>query len=146
MKVCKVCKKEKELVCFNKNNRTTDGYQRYCKECHKQYTKTDYIRNKSKYLDRAKQSRQQLDSLIKKAKEVPCKDCGIQYPYYQMDFDHLKDKKFNIAQGKTKGRVQLLTEINKCEVVCVLCHRERTHKRLLGGDVIGNILDSESSY
>lgn len=62
------------------------------------------------------------------AKDKPCADCGVQYPHYVMDFDHLTDKSFNIGRDGAKGTMErLLKEIAKCEVVCANCHRERTH-------------------
>lgn len=72
-------------------------------------------------------------AIIRAAKEVPCADCGIQYPYYVMQFDHLDgdEKAFNIGQvGPTSGRPKLLAEIAKCEVVCANCHSERSYRRL----------------
>jgi hypothetical protein len=70
--------------------------------------------------------------MIKAFKNVPCQDCGKTYPYYVMDFDH-KDplqKKFTIATAADRrGLEDLLDEIQKCDVVCANCHRERTHKQ-----------------
>lgn len=40
----------------------------------------------------------------------------------QLDFHHLKDKKFNIASTKTKMKLMIL-EMNKCTIVCACCHR-----------------------
>lgn len=67
--------------------------------------------------------------LIRDAKAKPCADCGVQYPYYVMDFDHVRGTKlFNIGEGATNfGQERLLAEIEKCDVVCANCHRERTH-------------------
>jgi hypothetical protein len=65
-------------------------------------------------------------------KEVPCLDCGIQYPTYVMDYDHRGDKKFGIAKAAAcKNMSELLVEIAKCDVVCANCHRERSHQRRL---------------
>lgn len=35
-------------------------------------------------------------AFIQKAKEVPCTDCGNEYPYYVMDFDHVRGDKVDI--------------------------------------------------
>jgi transposase len=59
----------------------------------------------------------------------PCVDCGENYPYWMMDFDHLEDKKFNISRSSSKTVQQLKEEIAKCELVCANCHRTRTHLR-----------------
>lgn len=70
---------------------------------------------------------------MKATKSCPCADCGIEYPYYVMDFDHVSDdKEANLADLVRVGAslVKLQAEINKCEVVCSNCHRIRTFKRL----------------
>lgn len=70
--------------------------------------------------------------LIREAKNVPCADCDVRYPYYVMQFDHRDpaEKSFNIGQtGPTCSRELLLAEIAKCDVVCGNCHAERTHQR-----------------
>lgn len=74
-----------------------------------------------------------LRSLIRDAKAKPCADCGIQYPYYVMQFDHRDGeiKLFNIGLVvSNRPSVQsLLDEITKCDVVCANCHAERTFRR-----------------
>lgn len=40
MKICSICKKEKEINCFSKRNDRKSGVQSRCKECHKDYRKT----------------------------------------------------------------------------------------------------------
>lgn len=89
-----------------------------------------YYRNKDQYKERAKQNRRECRELARKAKNVPCTDCGLRYPYYVMQFDHLGDKIANINSMVAEGRKKaLLIEIAKCEVVCANCHAERTHSR-----------------
>jgi hypothetical protein len=50
-----------------------------------------------------------------------------------MDFDHLpnKQKKFKISKAITAkiSLEEINQEIDKCELVCVNCHRVRTDKR-----------------
>lgn len=60
----------------------------------------------------------------------PCADCGVSYPSYVMQFDHIVDgKRGNVADMARSGfsleNIQL--EIDKCELVCANCHAERTH-------------------
>jgi hypothetical protein len=69
---------------------------------------------------------------VQEAKAKPCTDCGVRYPYYVMEFDHLdsETKEFNVSAGVTRASYErLLAEIAKCEVVCANCHAERTHQR-----------------
>ena len=73
-------------------------------------------------------------AFIDKFKEVPCADCGIQYPPYVMDFDHLPEYEKEIQIGKHVhySVERLLAEIEKCDVVCSNCHRIRTYNRMKG--------------
>lgn len=65
------------------------------------------------------------------AKAKPCADCGVQYPSYVMEFDHLGDepKEFDVCKGRFTSVERLMAEIAKCAVVCANCHRVRTWKR-----------------
>ena len=77
--------------------------------------------------------RAEIRRLIEKTKSQPCLDCGIQYPPYVMQLDHVRgDKKFQLSAAVRitfdLGKIQ--EEINKCEVVCANCHAERTHQRM----------------
>lgn len=79
----------------------------------------------------ARRHRLKTRAFVNRYKNVPCQDCGIQYPYYVMDFDHRdpKDKEFTMSTAivSNMSRARLLAEISKCDVVCANCHRERTH-------------------
>lgn len=74
-----------------------------------------------------------------------CADCGENYPYWMLEFDHLRDKEFTIGKfsSKTVDIEKIKIEIEKCEVVCSNCHRNRTFNRNLkgGGDVDWDSLD-----
>ncbi|MGH7195645.1 MAG: hypothetical protein ACREGA_02595 [Candidatus Saccharimonadales bacterium] len=101
-------------------------------EDQKAASKRHYEANKQKYLERNKRYRDYISAYVRDIKESsPCKDCGIQYPYYVMDFDHIENKENIISFLAATGRVGALKrEIKKCELVCSNCHRMRTHKRL----------------
>jgi hypothetical protein len=76
-------------------------------------------------------------TIIRKTKNRPCMDCGRRYPYYVMDFDHVRGKKlFNIGQPAQRGASKLLAEILKCDIICANCHRARTHWRRIAGKVV----------
>lgn len=96
-------------------------------------SKRHYEANKQSYLDRNKIYRNFIRSFIKTLKEsVACVDCGVKYPYYVMDFDHLEDKEFSINFLSSTGRIGALKkEIKKCEIVCANCHRKRSFEREL---------------
>lgn len=58
-------------------------------------------------------------------------DCGNEYPYYVMDFDHVRGtKKFGInGTSDSHGIKAILEEVEKCDIVCSNCHRIRTARR-----------------
>lgn len=102
-----------------------------CKPCHRQYTRNHYANNKQYYIDKARKNNRIAKEKVRVEKEKPCADCGVSYPYYVMDFDHLGDKEFNISEYTAKyGWARLKKEIDKCDVVCANCHRIRTFSRL----------------
>lgn len=72
---------------------------------------------------------------ILEQKNKPCTDCGISYPSYVMDFDHLPQYEKLFAIGRTityhKSFKALKEELAKCELVCANCHRIRTHNRAI---------------
>ncbi len=90
------------------------------------------------YSARNRRRRGEFKNIIRAAKSKPCADCGIQYPYYVMDLDHIiGEKKFAVSQAITVAGsiVKLIAEIAKCEVVCSNCHRFRTYNRGVAGSV-----------
>lgn len=69
---------------------------------------------------------------IRALKNKPCTDCKNSYPWYVMEFDHVRGKKlFRIseASGRGIGMEKLLQEVDKCELVCANCHQSRTFLR-----------------
>ena len=61
-------------------------------------------------------------------KNIPCKDCNKLKS--DMTFDHLRDKKFTISGSwRSKSMGAIKKEVEKCEVVCRLCHDTREYLR-----------------
>jgi len=121
-KKCSVCKQLRPIEEYNNDTTRNDGKQSSCKYCNRGAQKR--YRNKK---------RSEVQDIKDK---TPCFDCGIQYPYYVMQFDHLPEfeKKFNIAkQINSATRKQLFAEMEKCEVVCANCHAERSWNRQIAG-------------
>ena len=131
-KTCSRCKKIKQFDEFNFRNTAKGLRHSYCRECGKQFTRNHYKNNKNQYLERNYRTFQKRKEYIRKVKSRPCADCGIQYPYYVMDFDHREDevKEIQLNQIVRYSIKQLAREIAKCDVVCSNCHRERTFQRL----------------
>lgn len=133
LKKCTSCQEPKELFEFASNSSKSDGLSNMCKPCKKIYNSQYYNNTKSVYSKSRAQTREDLRNqnrlLIQQAKDVPCNDCGIKYPYYVMDFDHRipSQKKNNVSNLINYSTQVLLNEISKCDVVCANCHRMRTH-------------------
>jgi len=83
-------------------------------------------------LDKNLRSIKKRREFAQNVKNRPCTDCGVQYPYYVMDFDHREgEKKEYLLSAIDKMSINTLKrEIAKCDVVCANCHRERTFQRL----------------
>jgi hypothetical protein len=82
--------------------------------------------------------REVAKQFVDKAKSRPCADCGVQFPPCAMDFDHVRGNKVaDLAKLRSARGAQskLAAEIEKCEVVCAICHRLRTKLRREGGIV-----------
>lgn len=99
------------------------------------------VGQREKTRGRARDSRNKVIKFLQEYKQNhSCTDCGENYPYWIMEFDHLKDKLFSISHwnSKTISLDVIKQEIAKCELVCSNCHKNRTHYRSIkgGGDVL----------
>lgn len=137
-KQCQSCKIIKSVDEFPPNKAKRDGLHPTCRTCKRTYHRVHYAKNKRKYLDaavkhNAKQKRLVVE-FVNWLKDVPCADCRVRFPPECMDFDHLKDKKYEISAivgGRVCGLGAMWEEMQKCEVVCSNCHRIRTKNRNL---------------
>ena len=86
---------------------------------------------KARAVTHRKQQRKRIAAFTREAKDRPCADCGVRYPYYVMQFDHISDKSFNIGEysKKSVSLARIRREVEKSEVVSANCHAERTHQR-----------------
>lgn len=125
--------KQKRLCTICKINEPRNKTASYCKSCANEWQK-DFYKKNPRCLSKAGIFRKKaIRDLVKEKKDVPCLDCGISYPYYVMDYDHIKGvKKFNlsIAASKYRSMKSVLEEMEKCEIVCANCHRERTFLKI----------------
>lgn len=131
--MCSKCKLSKLEIEFVKNISKKDGLNHQCRICSRQQVRDSYYRNRKHYVGNSRRTRQKNMLMIRQIKESKiCMDCGKKYPYYVMDFDHRNkdEKKFCISTHTGKrGRNVILAEIEKCDLVCSNCHRERSHQR-----------------
>lgn len=100
------------------------------------YQKDWYEKNKAQHkvnAARNKKAAQKAARLhVQRLKEsAPCVDCGVKYPHYVMQYDHLGDKKDNVSRLVQSGySIKTIdTEIAKCDLLCANCHAARTWNR-----------------
>lgn len=89
-----------------------------------------YADNKEKHAALVKKGRRRAYELVRAAKDKPCADCGIKYPYWVMDLDHrdpdMKEEGLGrLINSRGWRGARLQAEIDKCDVVCANCHRLR---------------------
>lgn len=134
---CSKCKSKKKETEFAKDSTRSRGYAYVCKACRKPIAQNHYEKNKEQYTDWRKARAAENDAIVKAAKDVPCTDCGEQFPFYAMQFDHLPQykKSFTISNNRLVSPDALRAEIDKCEVVCANCHAGRTWHRRYGSGV-----------
>jgi hypothetical protein len=66
----------------------------------------------------------------------PCADCGNRYPFYVMQFDHLRDKYMDVSRMMAHSLELIMKEISKCELVCANCHAARGYLRGVVGQMV----------
>lgn len=135
LKVCKNCSTEKPIEDFyaitvKRGHYVWRGALTKCKVCVLALQKGRIQKPRPGYHNKYQRNRRETNKqLLNALKSKPCADCGVQYPPYVMDFDHLKDKSFVISLMKNLSVAKLMAEAAKCDVVCSNCHRIRTHVR-----------------
>jgi ATP-dependent Lon protease len=102
-------------------------------EKQKEAQKKSYFKNIDKNRIKNKTYREKVREYVRVQKESnPCVDCGVAYPYYVMEYDHIEDNKIRtVAKITSSGSMdQVIKEIAKCELICSNCHKIRTWERI----------------
>ena len=110
-KICSKCKLEKDLEDFYKDSSKSN--RRYmCKSCDK---------------DRILKIQRDLKQLLVDYKGGACENCGYRRCLAALDFHHrAKDEKeFKISQVRKKNLQKIFLELDKCDLLCSNCHREK---------------------
>jgi len=119
--MCKVTKPLTDFVSFKaKGKRYYRGKCRPCLSAHRKEAWSSEWSScrKSRYRNK---------------KDGPCVDCGVSFPSYVMQFDHVRgDKLIKVSDLSLSSDAVLVTEIAKCDLVCGNCHKIRTHTRRVG--------------
>lgn len=130
--ICCSCKQSKHSDEFPVSRKAKSGHGSKCllcqREYHKQYykkntteTKTRISKHNKRYLIR---NRQYIWDYLK---THPCIECNESDPRL-LEFDHLNDKTMCVSQMMRTGYAiaTINKEIEKCQILCVRCHRLKT--------------------
>ena len=136
MKECCKCKRTLHISEFHKNKRRKDGHTNYCKNCKREYNADHYVKTKDQWKDARSESVQRSRKishqyLFDYLSSHPCIDCGNS-DVRVLDFDHVGEKIYNIADMIGGSLEKLIAEVKKCEIRCRNCHAIKTYERLGG--------------
>ena len=148
-KICITCKKSKNIDSFAWRDKKRNKRHTYCRECRTKIDTKFYKRNKKDILAYKKKQRKERQEentkrILEYLEDKCCLDCAETDPVV-LDFDHLRDKKFNISNAIHRYPwKKILKEIEKCVIRCSNCHRKKTarergylrYELLNNGDVV----------
>lgn len=127
MRQCTKCEETKTINEFSKKKNSLDGYNRRCKTCTREASRDHYLANKQYYIDKASVNRRKVNEWYQEYKgTLHCSRCPEDH-VSTLEFHHPDPSKKdgNISEIVVKGsRKNLLSEIDKCEVLCSNCHRK----------------------
>lgn len=127
-RVCRVCKEKKPISEFV-NSKTGSNL---CLVCNRINNKINYKKYpiKRKLVNERYKKNQEL---IIQNKNAPCVTCGKSFHFAAMDFNHIdQSSKFrDVAKMLHLKQETILAEINKCELICSNCHRDKTQRELV---------------
>lgn len=147
MKTCTKCKEPKDEDAFALERKRGKRVRRaQCRECRKAYLRDYYAKNETYFADYREANAEKISKKssecnrrkrheryadIAKLKSAPCTDCDQTFPSHVMDFDH-RDPTTKVADISMMVKTyvpwsRILKEIEKCDLVCVRCHRKRTY-------------------
>ncbi len=140
VKHCPRCERDLHLEAFDFRDAARTRLQSYCRGCAKAAWRDWYSRDANRerhcrLVGRRRNARiKRHREIVRSIKQQPCADCGKTFPPEAMDFDHIGEKRVEVSRLiYVSGTAALLSEIEKCEVVCANCHRIRTIRRLVEG-------------
>jgi hypothetical protein len=129
--VSKYCGRCKQVLPKSAFNRAGKGRQHWCRECFRRY-----FRERGRlHLDQVRAAKairkgRLRERLLSHLRAHPCVDCG-EVDIRVLEFDHVGEKAHAVSELLTLALplAKLDAEIERCEVVCVNCHRRRTATR-----------------
>lgn len=126
-KKCGRCCEEKSSIFFHKNKRRPDGLQLYCKDCRANIDKKSYIscdkqKRQARNLALSERNRRFVEDY---KRQKSCRRCSMS-DFRALEFHHPENnKKFDVASitHRAYSLQTIKDEIDKCECLCVNCHR-----------------------
>lgn len=122
---------------FNFKYRALGQRDPACRECHRAYNRSHYVRNRTVYIANARRNsaayrRANIAALMDYLASHPCVDCGESDPMV-LEFDHRNQGTKRLAVSlmiRDYSWEQIAREIALCDVRCANCHRRRTARQL----------------
>ena len=139
-KYCKECREQKfkerhkeQSKRFHKENPTkylVANRKRYYNNLEKsrKYARDYHNRNKEKINERVREIRRINKTILVNYKGGECEKCGYNGCLGALEFHHVDGKKeFEIGKktNTLKGIDKLKKEVDKCELLCANCHKEK---------------------
>ena len=131
-KMCPNCKETKPVTDFGFKDRARGLLQSWCRDCERVYKRDWFQRNREHHMANvyARKLCVRSDTRVRVLAYLadhPGVDCG-EDNLVVLDFDHMRDKRWNIAYMVSCGFAwtTIEAEIQRCEVRCANCHRIKT--------------------
>lgn len=134
----KILKEKRDY--YNKNKEKIKVYQKQWHQENPEYNKKYHKENREKINEHSRRKyreyqKQWIQAIKKLNSEIKCKICGYNKNFTCIEFHHRnpKKKEQNISllikdRKPTSKRIEIFKEeFEKCDILCVLCHRELHH-------------------
>jgi len=131
MKNCPLCDKDQPETEFAFRSKKEGTRTSHCKACHRLKSKSHYLANRGKYIEKSKKRNKEQTKLTKEymlsIKSAGCSKCNEKDPCC-LDFHHTDpSNKVDAVANLVRGRFsieKIQHEIDKCVLVCANCHRK----------------------
>ena len=135
-------KAEYDRKWYQKNKEKISEYNQLNKEKRAEYNRKWEVKNKEKrreqkrkYREENKENRLEYAKAHRDKRRAYCREylggkCVVCGTTHNLQFDHIKreEKKYNITEKLTIKFDNLKEELDKCQLLCVDCHLEKTAK------------------
>lgn len=118
--ICAKCGVSKQVTDFYEKKNKKSGYDATCKECRLEEAKERYQKNKLEWY-----------TYLKDVLHIKCEICGYDKCIAALDFHHIDPDEKDFCVSKITGKAltkrslkKVLTEMEKCMVLCARCHKE----------------------